>query len=50
MTDLEQFSDSSRASSSDIFNRADSSSRTVSVDPVLLELSEELALVVELLV
>ena len=45
ITDLEQLSDSSRASSPDSFNSAGSYSRTVLVEPVLFELSEALALV-----
>ena len=44
ITNLEQFSDSSRASSYDSFSRAGSTSSTVLVEP------EELALLIELLV
>ena len=49
MTDLYQFSDSSRGSSLDSSSKAGFTSRIVLVEPALLELSKELAQVAELL-
>lgn len=48
MTNLEQFSDSSSANSSESSSRAGSTSRNVLVEQVLTELPKSLALVVEL--